>query len=147
MVRLRYMSWLDEQIAKRDDLRSREALLTEHAPKIYADLWERLTKILDEAKVKLPDLKFRRTGSNGERQIAGGTPGIPMDERTFDYKLSPDERSITAAISGRPSGKLFTFAIGIIDEGIVGLKLNDETIHPQDAAQLLMGLFLFPDLR
>jgi len=145
VVRLRRMSWLDEQIAKAEEMQSKEALLMDHAPKIYEDLWQRLLKIVEEAKTKPLGLQFSAGGSSGERHLEAATPGIPMNDRMLDFRLSADDRIITVTIPGRP-GTTFMFEIGIGDDGIVGLRREGVPIAEQDAAHLIMGTFLFPKI-
>jgi len=137
------MSWLDEQIAKRDDLQVQESSFAEHGPKIYGDLWDRLIKICKEAETKpesLGHLVFSPSGSNGERKIIAAFPRRP--ERVLSFTLAHDYRTITVAT---PETSL-VFEIFIRDDGVFCLKQRGEPIDSQDAAHAIMGAFLFPEL-
>jgi hypothetical protein len=66
------MTWLDDQIAKDRALTRTEALLDEHAPKLYEDLWTELAAIKDEALSK--QFPLVASGSGTERTIENGIP-------------------------------------------------------------------------
>jgi hypothetical protein len=138
------MSWLDDQIAKREDLQTREMWFGEHAPKVYGDLWNRLIKIIEEAKTK-PELLgqpiFSSGGSNGERKIEAAFANA-TGSRVLFFALSQDYRTITATM---PGGSL-VFEIYVCGNGVFCLKQGGEVIGPQDAAHAIMGTFLFPEL-
>jgi len=142
MVRFGYMSWLDEQIARREELKIRAALLDEHAPKVYADLWECIVKIIEEAKDKLPDARFFPNGSPKERHvlvsfIREGTP-----DRSMTLKLFPDGRKISAFFNLSE----MIFEVGICKDGVVCLKREGNPVSGLDAAHMILGPFLFPEL-
>lgn len=144
VVRLRYMSWLDDQIAKREDLQTREISFAEHAPKVYGDLWDRLIKIVEEAKTKPEALGqpiFSSGGSNGERKIEAAFARA-TESRVLFFALSQNCRTITATMLEES----LVFEVYMRDGGVFCLKQRGELVGPQKAAHAIMGPFLFPEL-
>jgi hypothetical protein len=138
------MSWLEDQISKSESLHTQKLLFAEHAPKLYDDLWDRLIKIVEEAKIKpeaLGQPVFSSGESNGERRIEvafAGTTGI----RSLSFALSKDQQIITATMPGAN----LVFEIYTGDDGVFCLRHKGEHVGPQDAAHEIMGPFLFPEL-
>jgi hypothetical protein len=138
------MSWLEDQISKSESLHTQKLLFAEHAPKVYDDLWNRLIKIVEEAKIKpeaLGQPVFSSGGSNGERKIEVAFPGT-TGIRSLSIALSRDQQIITAAMPGAN----LVFEIYTRDDGVFCLRHKGEHVGPQDAAHEIMGTFLFPEL-
>jgi hypothetical protein len=141
------MSWLDEQIAKREELRSCEALLNEHAPKVFADLWDRIGKIIKETEGKIADARFLPTGSVSERRVTSYPVAATVPDRQVTLTLSPDARSVSAHyIYEVFQMEDIMFDIGISNYGVVCLKRNGDPVSGQEAAEMIIGPLLFPEL-
>jgi hypothetical protein len=136
------MSWLDEQISKRDDLIRREMLLDQHAPEVYADLWECISKIIAEAETKLTTCQLLPSGSPNERTVLAASLGAAGKGRQMTLRLEKGQRSITAYFDGA----IMPFEIGICKDGVVCLRRGDRQLRGQEVAQMIMGPFLFPEL-
>jgi hypothetical protein len=132
-------SWLDEQIAARDDLKRRESLKDSHAPKLYSALWDELMKIVAEAKEK--GFVLNSHGSETARGIDVGYANV--NPRKMSFSLSQDKRTIEAS-GGAVSVRL---TVSICDDGVVCLKHNGEAVSIEEAARRIMKPVLFPELQ
>lgn len=138
------MSFIDDGIAKRQELKKRNDLIDEHGPKIYNDLWERMTRYFDEANEK--HFKIFTNGSLFDRlvEIQLIRPNATSSHREkFRLVLDAKLRRITA-IGDR--GVHFTFLLDVCPDGIVCLKQNESRVENEDAVVMILTQFLFPEL-
>ena len=142
MVRLHHMSWLDEQIKRSEELRTRAMLIDSHAQDTYDGLWNSLIGILDEAKEKFTDFGLNSHGGPKERKVEAIRRLTGERERQMTLKLEPNNRVITAFVGG---GSI-PFTIGICAVGVVCLTHEGHPITAQESSQIIMGYFLFPEL-
>jgi hypothetical protein len=132
------MTWLDEQIQKAEELKRAEALMDEHAPKLYETLWNEMNKIAVEATSK--GIAVYGDGSVTSRTLRLGVPPQPSHS-SVTLNLSKNKREIkTVGTVG------VSFDVAICDDGIVCLKQNDGPISFENAARQIMGPFLLPEL-
>lgn len=139
------MSFIDDEIAKRDEIKRRADLISEHAPKIYLDLWGKMNAYITEAKQK--GFTLRTNGSLYDGVVEYGLPSEHSTGQRPVLMVALDltgER-ISAKQQGRPHFE-FIFALDVCPDGVVCLKYNDEQIQTDDAAVRVLKKCLFPEL-
>lgn len=142
VVRSFRMSWLDAQIAKHNEAISAEASLDANAGKVYLDLWQRIIRIVNEAKEKYAEVQMFPAGAGNERRLSAVPLGRPEDEWQLSLTLSEDQRLVVISMPSRT----LKFDIGLGLDGVACLKQGGVPVDPQEAAYMIMGPFLFPDV-
>jgi hypothetical protein len=136
------MSWLEDQIAKSEEVRTVNALLDNHGAAVFADVWEALLRIIEEARSKLTDFRFSSKGSPKEHTVKADPNKPQLKPRQMTLGLELSKRLIVAFVA---EGSI-PFEIGVCSDGVVCLKHGVNPISSQDAAQMILGPFLFPEL-
>jgi single-stranded DNA-binding protein len=129
------VSFIDDGLREREQREQSRALIAEHAPKIYSELWRQIVEHVAEAKKK--GLHVFTNGSLHDRLVE-----MQDDGRTDHFRLVLDSTNRTITASGSRSLS-FTFELTASPEGIVSLESAGEQISPGDAAVLILKQFLF----
>ena len=140
------MSFIDDGINQRKHNEERAALIAEHSPKIYEDLWNRLNAYIGEAKLK--GFNIFTNGSLHDRLVELQIP--PTKAETVSHRDSftltlVNERIIAKDKAGQ-RGVKFDFSLDVCPDGVVCLKLNGERVETEEAAVKVLHKFLFPEL-
>jgi hypothetical protein len=137
------VSFIDDGLKKRTELQQRQALIDEHAPKIFGDLWDRIVKHLEEAKQK--GFNLFTNGSLYDRlvEIQLFPSGAHASHReSFHLTLNADKEIV---IAKGQRGVKFEFPVDVCSDGIVCIKYQGQQIQTEDASILILKQFLFPE--
>ena len=128
------MTWLDDRTAQSTKRKQEERLILDRAEGIFNNLWQEIVRIVEEAK------------SKGFPLVTNGSPdqrAIMLKGERLPITLERDAEMITANAPG------FTVQLSFaVDKNdVVHLKYGKGALSLKEAAQLILGPFLFPDLK
>src|ERR1022692_2146810 len=113
-------TWIDEQLAKRQALKERSALIAQHAIPIYEDLWKRLVEFVEEAKLK--GFPLTTNGSLQNRVVILVSPNPPTFKRD-EFHVVLEKESIVARGSIGSTKLNLMFPLDVCHaDGVVCLK-------------------------
>jgi hypothetical protein len=138
------MSFIDEGLASRADLSRRNALIAEHSPKIFTDLWERIAGYVVEAKEKGFELETSGSLYHRRVELLRKTPEKGRVFFQIDLNREPGAEHISTR--GADVMKAFRFTLDLCPDGVVCLVFNGAPVQTEEIAVMLLRYFLFPDI-
>ena len=138
------MNWIDDRLQQCNETWARSAQIEQAAEKIFNNIWDAITPLVEEAKTK--GIKALTNGHPYERTVvlSVGAPLIRSsgNPRIMVMKLEKDKHCIL--VSGmQPNIQL---DMDVCDDGVVCVKINGKRFSIGDASVYILDRFFFPDL-
>jgi hypothetical protein len=134
------MDWIDERLAAKRKIEGRSQAINDNAERIFDVLWEEISVWVKVAERK-PIAIF--TNGSPRARVVGVSLFPGPEPRSMTIGLCKENQSI--CVGGITPPVEFKFDLG--PDNVVFLKHNGQKISIQDAAHLLLDMFLFPEFR